>query len=116
LIETANAVHDREYRSDALEVAKSAREAQANLAAMYQLEVGRFSVQRNLMERLVANGGNLVAVITSDRGGSQDMTRMTREIEERRTSLTSAEQKYRDAFSALKGKAGLKQYATKYKK
>ncbi|MGA2774251.1 MAG: hypothetical protein ABSG26_25980 [Bryobacteraceae bacterium] len=116
LIEIANAIHDREYRNDALEVAKSAREAQGDLATICHLLVKRFSVQRKVMEGIVANGGNLVAVIGSDPEASRDAAGLTRTIEECRTSLTSAERKYRDAFSALKGKAGLKQYAAKYER
>jgi hypothetical protein len=120
LIETANAVHNHEYRiheyrNGALEVARAAREVQINFASMYELLVGRFGVQRSTMERLMGNGGDVVTLLSSRSGreAAQEVKRMSKEIDARRSSVAAAKQKCRDAFSALKGKAGLKAYPTR---
>jgi hypothetical protein len=116
LIEVGNAVHDREYRADALEVAKSARDIQSHLASISQLLSARFDAQRKVMERVVANHGDVLQAVMADPQGAQGVQRISKELDEQRASFKTAEQKYRDTFSALKGKAGLTHYPNKYDK
>jgi predicted ester cyclase len=113
LIESANSIHDQEWRNDALTVAKEARTAQVSFASMQQSMVKRFGLQRKAMEGLVANGGDLVALVRFDAKSSSEVVSLSKDIDNLGTSAESANRNARDVFSALKGKIGMKEYATK---
>lgn len=114
LIESANAIHDQEWRAEALAIAKSAREAQVSFTSVHQLAGKRFGLQITLMKGLVANGGDMVALFrSSGKRESDEVVQISKDIDDRRAALATAKQSVRDEFSALKGKTGLREYQTK---
>jgi hypothetical protein len=117
LIESANSIHDQEWRTASLVIAKSAREAQINFAAIHELASKRFELQMKIMHGLIDNGGDIMMLFQSDARGSEEnsreIARISKDIDARRAGLATAKQSARDAFSALKGKTGLREHPTK---
>jgi hypothetical protein len=113
LFETANAIHNREYREDAVQVAKYAREAEASFASGNDLTDRRTRLQRRMLDDIVRAGGSLGMALRNQslRVELGETTKISKEIENVARKSTTAMQNLKDTFSALKGKTNLKAYA-----
>jgi hypothetical protein len=113
LFETANAIHNQDYRDTAVQVAKYAREAQTSVASMQALVDRRTRLQRQTLSDVVSVNGSLVRVLNTPtmRARADETIKINRELQDpARTS--PALQNLKDTFSALKGKTNLKVYPT----
>lgn len=114
LVVTSNQIKTSEYRDDAVKVAKLAREIEQNYSKQRLKYIERFRLQRDLLEGLVNNGGNMLALRTTlEKGGTkiplinEDISVITKEIE-------SKSQEMNDLYLSIKGRSNLADYPNKY--
>lgn len=115
LFETANAIHNRKYREDAVQIAKYAREAQASVALVQTLEDQRLRYQRQALSDVVNADGSLARAFRASAMEMElnEINKISEEIQDAAKRSTAAMQNLKDTFSALKGKTNLKAYPTK---
>lgn len=111
LVETANAIHTAEYRADAVEVAKAARVIHSAFESAHNLWKKRLGIQIDILRTVLLDGGHIQAtpLFTSR---AEQVKAISADIEAAAQRSSEAAQKLRDAFSALKGKSGVKEYST----
>jgi len=112
LVETANGIRSTEFRTDASGVAKAAREIHSAFGTLHDLLEKRLQLQADVLTDITLDGGQFRATPLFRRRGD-DANRITAEIEAISQRSTEASQRLKDAFSALKGKAKLKDYPFK---
>ncbi len=115
LFETANAIHNQDYRENAIRVAKYARQAQASVALIQTLVDRRLGLQRRLLSDVVGADGSLVRAIRTSalKLEGAEAEKLTHQIQDAAKNSTTAMQNMKDTFSALKGMTNLKAYPTK---
>ncbi len=114
LVETANSIHSAEYRADAVEVAKAARVVHSALESLHDLWQKRLGIQVAVLQDIVLDGGHMRATpLLLSRG--EEVKTINADIEAAARRSSEAARKLKDAFSALKGKSGMKEYPTKEK-
>jgi hypothetical protein len=113
LFETANAIHNPEYRDNAIRAAKYAREAQASVAWFQTLLDQRLRLQRRALSDIVNANGSLVRAAPGLKLGIVGVNKATQGIEYASKKSVAAMQNLKDTFSALKGMTNLKAYPTK---
>lgn len=60
LVEIANSVRDREHRDEAIGVSQRARQMYSDYTSLRRLYIEAFSRRREVLEGIVADGGNLI--------------------------------------------------------
>lgn len=115
LFEAANAIHNTEYRAEAVQVAKYAREAQASFALGHDLTDRRTRLQRRMLDEIVNAGGSLGLAFTRQalKVELNETIKISDELQPVANKSTTAMQNLKDGFSALKGKTNLKAYPIK---
>ena len=109
LVEIANSIQKPEYRADAVEIAKTARETHS---AMWDVELQlakNFQLQTNLLRDIAEGGGGLPSALVLRRVIEDDKT-INLDLQTAGDRSRIAVGKLKDAFSALKGKSSMKEY------
>jgi hypothetical protein len=115
LFERANAIHNTEFRADAAQIAKHAREVQSAFAQGHELADRRSRLQRRMLDDIVNAGGSLGRAFKAQslRVELNETIKITDQIQTAANRSTTAMQNLKDTFSALKGKTNLKDYPAK---
>ncbi len=109
LVEAANSIRDSQTRSDAVGISRRAREIQTGFASLRELYADEFSKRRRILERVIDDGGTM----RTSRMFEQDATAIEADRkrgDQGRAAVESAVSSLKDAFSALKGKVGLREF------
>lgn len=112
LVEIANSMHSTDFRTDASGVAKAAREIHSAFSTLYGLWEKRLQLQADVLKDITLDGGQ-IRVTSLFRKRGDEANAVTAEIEAAAKQTTEASRELRDTFSALKGKASLKEYPLK---
>lgn len=112
LVETANSIPSTEFRVDASVIAKAAREIHSAFGALHNLWAKRLRLQADVLTDITLDSGQMRATFLFRKRGDE-ATAITAEIETAARHSIGASQRLKDAFSAMKGKAKLKEYPFK---
>ncbi len=110
LFETANGIYNKEYRADAVQVAKYAREVHSAVALGQSLKERRWRLQRLQLDQIVQADGNLAVAFPSLKSGMDETLKVVSEIQAASTRSNKAMQELKDTFSSLRGKTNLTVY------
>jgi hypothetical protein len=115
LFEAANAIHNTEYRADAVQVAKYAREAEASFALGHDLTDRRTRLQRRMLDDIVNAGGSLARAFGNQslKVELDETIKISDQLQTAANRSTTAMRNVKDTLSALKGRTNLKTYALK---
>jgi hypothetical protein len=115
LFERANAIHSTEFRADAAQIAKHAREAQSSFAQGHELIDRRSRLQRRMLDDIVNAGGSLGRAFKAQslKVELDETIKISDELQPVANRSTTAMHNLKDTFSALKGKTNLKDYPAK---
>lgn len=114
LVEIANSVGDRDYREDAIEVSRRAREVNSAFDSLRRLYSEAFGHRRKILEGIIMDGGDLVPAIMRFKEEALRINAIAKEQDAVEQQLSSATDRLKDGFSTLTGRAGLKTYPSKW--
>lgn len=115
LVELANTIQNAEYRSDAVEIARSAREIHSDLSRWHDLWEQKLRLGETVLEDVVSKGGRMHGT-PFNMHALQEGARVGTEADDIARRSSDAASRMKDSFAALKGKAKIKEYPTKTSK
>jgi len=106
LIQTANAIPDGEFRSQAIRVADAAQDLHQALERKRRLCLDRFEAQTKLLKELVAAGGRIRAVWPTLEDAGATVNRLAPLLDKAEEDVLAANDHLTSAYAAFKGMTG----------
>jgi hypothetical protein len=108
MVEVANSVQTLDYRKDAVEAAKAAREVHTAFLSVQEYSEKRLRMTVGVLRAMVSNGGRI-----PQRGfvfDASEAKTVEDQLQQAGAQALHALQRLKDSLSALKGKSGMKAY------